>query len=448
MTITVAAAPPRSACGRRTRVSLAGDPAAAEPFYDRLVKWLAARVAAFPPRLQDLILALGLAAVNVAITLPYRHKLQALPGAPALVRLHPLVAAMALLVLQALPLIWRRSSPVIAFLVVGFARSRYDQLGFGDAPIPLGPAIAYYTIMERCSTGMRWALSAVVLVGILVSQALPGHNEPYDFFVAALIFVAAGMAGILTRTRSAYLREVEARAAQAESERDQEVALAAARERTRIARELHDVVAHHVSLMAVQAEAAGALLPGRPVEAGRSVQVIGETARQALVELRRLLGVLRGPGEQPGAAPSPSLGDLDAVLAQVRGAGLKVDLTVEGNPAELTPGVDLTAYRIVQEALTNALRHSTAPRAAVRVHYEPGYVTVSVTDSGAGAPPGALPGGWALRNGNGARTDAERVPGGFGLAGIAERVASCGGTLTVGPTGSGGFAVTARLPRL
>jgi signal transduction histidine kinase len=419
------------------------------------VKWLAARVAAFPPRLQDLILALGLAAVNVVITLPYRHRLQTLPGAPALFRLHPLVVAMALLVLQVLPLIWRRSWPIVVFLAVGLARSRYDQLGFGDAPIPLGPAIAYYTVLERCSTGIRWALSALVLTGILVSQELPGHNEPYDFFVAALIFVAAGMAGILSRTRSAYLGEVEQRAARAESERDQEVALAAARERTRIARELHDVVAHHVSLMAVQAEAAGALLPGRPVEASQSVQVIGETARQALVELRRLLGVLRGPGEQPQAAPSPSLGDLDAVLAQVRGTGLKVDLTVEGSPGELAPGVDLTAFRIVQEALTNALRHSTAPRAAVTVHYEPGYVTVSVTDSGAALPGGAvlsggpvLPRGWAQRNGSGARAGSERVPGGFGLAGIAERVASCGGTLTVGPTGAGGFAVTAKLPRL
>ncbi|HEY5015567.1 MAG TPA: sensor histidine kinase [Streptosporangiaceae bacterium] len=411
------------------------------------MKRLAARVAAFPPRLQDLVLALGLAAVNVAITLPYRHRLQALPGAPELVRQHPQAAAIALLAAQALPLIWRRSWPVVVFLAVGLARSRYDQLGFGDAPIPLGPAIAYYTVMERCSTGVRWALSVVLLAGILISQSLPGHNEPYDFFVAALIFVAAGMAGILSRTRSAYLGEVEKRAARAEAERDQEAALAAARERTRIARELHDVVAHHVSLMAVQAEAAGALLPGRPAEAGQSVQVIGETARQALVELRRLLGVLRGPGEQPGASPSPSLGDLDDVLAQVRGAGLAVDLTIDGSRGDLAPGVDLTAFRIVQEALTNALRHSAAPRAAVRVCYEPGYVTVSVTDSGA---PVAGGDGQSLANGrsraDGQSRAAGKLPGGFGLAGIAERVASCGGTLTVGPTGAGGFAVTARLP--
>jgi signal transduction histidine kinase len=421
------------------------------------VKWLAAWVAALPPRLQDLILALALAAVNVGTVLPYRSQL------------HPLWKALALLVFQAVPLIWRRSWPIAAFSVVGITRDLYDQMGFGFAPIPLGPAIAYYTVMDRCSTGMRWALSAVLLTGILVSQTQPGHNEPYDFFVAVLIFVAAGMAGILSRTRRAYLSELETRAARAESELDQETALAAARERTRIARELHDVVAHHVSLMAVQAEAAGALLPGKPVEAGHSVQIIGETARQALVELRRLLGVLRGPGEQPQAAPSPSLGEIDVVLTQVRSAGMKVDLVVEGSPGDLAPGVDLTAYRIVQEALTNALRHSTAPSAAVTVHYEPGYVTVSVTDSGAALPPGRVPAngtpppGGRARNANGAtvpvervsgervpveRVPGERVPGGFGLAGIAERVASCGGTLTVGPTGAGGFAVTARLPRL
>jgi signal transduction histidine kinase len=426
------------------------------------VKWLAARAAAFPPRLQDLVLAVALAAINVGTVLPYRSQL------------HPLATALALLVLQALPLFWRRSWPIVVFLAVGYSRSLYDQLGFGFAPVPLGPAIAYYTVMERCSTGMRWAISVVLLAGMIASQSLPGHNEPYDFFVAALIFVAAGMAGILSRTRRAYLDEVETRAARAEAERDQQVSLAAAHERTRIARELHDVVAHHVSLMAVQAEAAGSLLPGQPAAAGRSVEIIGETARQALVELRRLLGVLRGPGEQPGAAPSPSLRDLDAVLTQIRGAGLTVSLAVEGSPGELAQGVELTAFRIVQEALTNALRHSAATQAAVTVRYEPGFVTVSVTDSGAAPAPApvaaparataptpitagatvtvpaevTVPA--AAVNGKRAAPALGRSPtpvsGGFGLAGIAERVASCGGSLTVGPTGTGGFAVTARLP--
>jgi signal transduction histidine kinase len=176
------------------------------------------------------------------------------------------------------------------------------------------------------------------------------------------------------------------------------------------------------------------------------VEIIGETARQALSELRRLLGVLRGPGQQPQAAPSPSLADLGGVLDQVRGAGLTVDLTVQGAPGELAPGVDLAAYRIVQEALTNALRHSAAATAAVRIRYEPGYVTVSVADSGPAqdGPAHAEPA--ARLAPPPARPRSESMPGGFGLAGITERVASCGGTLTVGPTGAGGFAVTARLP--
>jgi signal transduction histidine kinase len=266
---------------------------------------------------------------------------------------------------------------------------------------------------------------------------------------------------VLSRTHRAYTQAVEARAEQAETERERQVALAAAHERTRIARELHDVVAHHVSLMAVQSEAAASLLPDRPVEAGRSVQIIGDTAREALTELRRLLGVLRGPAEpgtarQPATAPAPSIGELDEVLVQVRQAGIAVNLRVEGNPSKLAPGVDLAAYRIVQEALTNTVRHSGAAAAAVTVSYEPGYVTVSVTDIGHG-PIAVTVGQQAEQasvpsqngtNGGSAGKAAVTASGGFGLAGIAERVASCGGSLTVGPRQAGGFAVTARLPAL
>jgi len=394
--------------------------------YDRLVRRLAALAAELPPRMQDLALALALAAYNVGSLIPEAGRLR-LP-----------YAAFALVVLQALPLTWRRRWPVGVFLAVGLPRTVYDQLGIGFAPLPLASAIAYYTLMDRCSTRVRWTISALLLAGIIRSQLLPGHTEPYDFFVVALQFVTAGIAGILSRTRRAYLREAEARAGQAELERDRQAAMAAADERTRIARELHDVVAHHVSLMAVQSQAAAALLPGRPAEAARSVEVIGQTARDALTELRRLLGVLRGPAGpadgRPGTAPAPSISELADVLTQVRRAGVAVQLRVEGSPGKLAPGVDLTAYRIVQEALTNTVRHSGADRAAVTIRYEPGYVTVSVTD------PGSVP------NGSGGSGERAPGPGGFGLAGIAERVASCGGSLTVGPGQAGGFAVTARLP--
>jgi len=282
-------------------------------------------------------------------------------------------------------------------------------------------------------------------VGVTISLTSPGsRSEPYEAIFQATILIVAWAAGTLSRTKRANLAAAQDRADRAEAELDRVVSREAAAERTRIARELHDVVAHHVSLMAVQAEAATSLLPDKPVQAKKSVEIIGDTARLALTELRRLLGVLRGPSERLETAPCASLDEIGGVLDQVRGAGLAVDFEVVGTPGPLAPGVDLTAYRIVQEALTNTIRHAHADRAAVTLSYEPGYVTVSVADSGPrrdGPPPGG--------NGRAAVQPGSPLAGsGLGLAGIAERVASCGGNLTVGPTPAGGFAVTARLPAL
>ena len=389
---------------------------------------LVARVAALPPRqqerVQDLVLAVGLAGVNVVSVLPYRGQL------------HPQWLALALLAGQALPLAWRRRYPVLVMSIVGGVRVAYDQIGFGFAPLPLGPAIAFYTVIDRSAPVWRWITTAAVAAGITVSLASPGHNEPYEAIFQAMIFATAWGAGVLGRTKRANLEAAENRAERAEAELDRHATREAAAERARIARELHDVVAHHVSLMAVQAEAATSLLPDKPAQARRSVEIIGDTARLALAELRRLLGVLRGPSERLETAPSVSLGEIGGVLDQVRGAGLPVELEVVGTPGPLAPGVDLTAYRIVQEALTNTIRHARASRALVTLRYEPGYITVSVTDSG------------PRRDGvNGRAVPGTLLAGsGLGLAGIAERVASCGGNLTVGPTSSDGFTVTARLP--
>jgi len=402
---------------------------------------LAARVTALPPRrqewVQDAGLGLALAAVNVVSLLPYQA------------HLHPLWLALALVAGQGIPLAWRRSRVIGTMIVIGAARVAYDRAGFGFAPLPLGPAIAFYTVIDRRGPVWRWLTIAGVAAGITVSLTSPGHNEPYDAIFQAMIFGTAWAAGVLNRTKRANLEAAENRAERAEAELDRHATREAAAERARIARELHDVVAHHVSLMAVQAEAATSLLPGRPAQARRSVEIIGDTARLALAELRRLLGVLRGPSERLETAPSASLGEIGAVLDQVRGAGLPVDLQVVGTPGPLAPGVDLTAYRIVQEALTNTIRHARADRAVVTLSYEPGYVTVSVCDSGPrrdGAPAGEPP-ARREQNGSAAARPGSLVAGsGLGLAGIAERVASCGGNLTVGPTASGGFAVTARLP--
>jgi signal transduction histidine kinase len=394
---------------------------------------VAARIAALPARqqarVQDLVLAVALAVVNVLSLLAYRGLL------------HPLWLALVLVAAQGIPLAWRRSWPLAVMIVVGGVRIAYDRIGFGFAPFPLGPAIAFYTVIDRSAPLWRWITTAAVTAGIAISLSARGHHEPYDAIFQAMIFLTAWAAGVLSRTKRAHLRAAQGRADRAEAELDARAAREAAAERARIARELHDVVAHHVSLVAVQAEAAASLLPGRPEQARRSVDVIADTARQALAELRRLLGVLRGPAERPETAPSASLTELDALLDQVRGAGLPVELTVKGRSSPLPPGVDLTVYRIVQEALTNTVRHAAAARACVTLAYEPGYVTVSVADSGPGRDGTAAP-----ADGGQAGAGARLASPGFGLAGIAERVASCGGNLTVGPTAAGGFAVTARLP--
>jgi signal transduction histidine kinase len=393
-------------------------------------------------RIQDLGLAVALAAVNVVSLLPYRAQL------------NPLWLALTLVIAQAVPLGWRRSVPLVAAFVSGATRVAYDQLGFGFAPFPLATAIAFFTVIDRCRPVWRWIVTAAVAAGISISLAAPGHNEPYDGIFQALIFLTAWAAGVLSRTKRASLQAAQSRADRAEAELDRRASRAAEQERTRIARELHDVVAHHVSLMAVQSEAAASLLPDRPAEARRSVEIIGDTARLALTELRRLLGVLRGPSERLETAPSVSLAGLADVLDQVRGAGLPVDFQVVGTPCPLPPGVDLTAYRIVQEALTNTIRHAQAARAEVTLSYEPGFITVSVTDSGRREEQrqdGAERTGSRAADENGAsagRTAPLLTGAGLGLAGIAERVASCGGQLTVGPTPARGFAVRARLPAL
>ena len=405
--------------------------------------------------MQDSVLALGLAMLNLLSLLPYRAQM------------HPLWLALFLVSAQCVPLAWRRRWPVPALLCSGLIRNMYDVLQFGYAPLPLAPAICFATVAERSRPWIRWPTLICTAVGIAYAMRLPGHSLPYDAVVQAFIFGTAWVIGTLSRSRRALVAETARRAERAEAELDAaaaRAASAAAAERVRIACELHDVVAHHVSLIAVQAEAAGALLPARPAEASRAADLIAATARQAMTELRRLLGVLRAPSQSQSSdrpergelTPAASLSRLDEVLDAVRGAGLPVSYTVSGSPGALSPSIDLTAYRIVQEALTNTLRHAPGSSARVDVSYDADTVTVRVTDTGAPARADGARGGVS----NGASSHASdggtrAVPGaraalagahGYGLAGIAERVASCGGSLAVGPVSPFGFAVTARLP--
>jgi len=391
---------------------------------------------------QDSALALALAALNLLSLLPYQSQL------------HPRWEAFALVTGQCLPLAFRRVWPVPALICSGVLRDLYDGLGFGFAPLPLAPAIALATVADRSRPAIRWITVAATIAGIAYSQALPGHNQPYDAIVQASIFGAAWAIGTLARHRRATLAAVSSRAARAEASLDIAAASAAVAERARIARELHDVVAHHVSLIAVQAEAVGALLPARPADAATSADAIAATARQAMTELRRLLGVLRfNLTDQPHSpersrlTPSPSLSRLDDLLASVRASGLPVTCEISGPEAALPPGVDLTAYRIIQEALTNALRHAPGSAATVAIARETVCLSVQVTNT---APPAsATPTAATIPAGLAAPTTPvppDTLAGGYGLAGIAERVASCGGALSLGPTADGGFTVTARLP--
>jgi signal transduction histidine kinase len=203
-------------------------------------------------------------------------------------------------------------------------------------------------------------------------------------------------------------------------------------ERLRLARELHDVVAHAISVIAVQSGVGAHVAKTQPEEAAKALAAIEVTSRAALIELRRLLGVLRQEGEPEGSlAPVPGLADLDALLAEVAKAGLGVRLRVEGTPSPLPAGVDLSAYRIVQEALTNVVKHAGPARAQVVVGYRDHDVTVEVTDDGRGVT---------------APTGDGRARVGHGLIGMRERVQVFGGDLEAGPRPGGGFRVAARLP--
>jgi signal transduction histidine kinase len=411
----------------------------------RLMAWVDALPQRRRERVQDGTLAIALALVNVASLLPYHAQI------------HPFWLALFLACAQCVPLAWRRSWPMSMTLAVAVPRTAYDLLSLGYAPLPLGPAICFATVIDRGGRVQRW-VTAIVAVGLVaLSQSVPGHDEPYDAIVIVLILAAAWAVGALNRARREALAAESDRASRAEAMADalaERAAQAAATERLRIARELHDVVAHHVSLMAVQAEAAGSLLPDRPAEAARSVDLIGQAARQAMTELRRLLGVLRDPvtanpadlpAERLVLTPAASLARVDEVLDQVRSAGLPVSYKAWGMPVALSPSVDLTAYRIVQEALTNTMRHAPGAATLVEIVYEEEYLTVQVTDSGASGGANASPTA-SQRPQPPAPAPIGATKGGFGLAGIAERVSSCGGTLTVGPREAGGFAIVARLP--
>ena len=335
-----------------------------------------------------------------------------------------------LLVLMILPLFWWRrfrfAAPAALF-VIGSIESFFNGLlvtfTLGSFLAVLAAAFLFGIVEDRRQAVTGWAIA-------MAAAAVVTLNDPSqswsDFFGAVLIISIAWLAGFAMGRKLEQASVAQARAERLEREQEAEARAAVAEERARIARELHDVVGHSVSVMTVQASAVRRrLLPDQEQER-EALEIVEQTGREALAEMRRLVGVLRRPEEAPALAPQPSLEHLDRLVAQARESGLPVELRVEGEPTPLPPGVDLTAYRLVQEGLTNAIKHARAQRAEVLVRYADGEVEVTVSDDGLGGGDGDS--------------------GGHGLVGMRERISVYGGELEAGPRPEGGYQLHARLP--
>jgi signal transduction histidine kinase len=346
----------------------------------------------------------------------------------------PAAAEVVVLAISVAPLLVRRIWPLPVFgwiLLTAIAAGLWSSSAIDG----LALLIALYTVASR-----RPRREALVCAGLLevvaVIALLLYANSRWWFdaiFVSGMVAAALGL-GLYFAARRAYLAELHDRAERLERERDQQAALAAAAERARIAREMHDIVAHHLTVMTTLAEAAVAASASSPEKATDVMRSVAVTGRRALADTRRLLGVLRerdgtGAGSAEALQPVPDLGQLDALIEQVRSAGLDTALELHGQAPDVPAGVQLAVYRLVQEALTNTLKHGGAgARASVRLSFEPGELRVDVNDDGAGsaAPAAAGVGG--------------------GLPGMRERVRAYGGDVQAGPRQPAGWAVSARLP--
>ena len=348
------------------------------------------------------------------------------------IRLHP--AEVVVLIISVAPLVVRRIWPVPVFgwvLVSAVAAGLWTSRAVDG----LGLLIALYTVAAMRPRRDALVCAGLLEVGAVTALLLYVYSKWWfdAIFVSGMIAAALGL-GLYVAARRAYLAELHDRAERLEREADQQAALAAAAERARIAREMHDIVAHHLTVMTTLAEAAVAASASSPERAADVMRSVAATGRRALADTRRLLGVLReraGADQDTAGAlqPVPDLGQLDALIEQVRSAGLDTTLELHGQAPDLPAGVQLAVYRLVQEALTNTLKHGGAgARACVRLSFVPGELRVDVDDDGAGraapAPAGA----------------------GGGLPGMRERIRAYGGDVQAGPRQPAGWAVSARLP--
>lgn len=342
----------------------------------------------------------------------------------------PLWFVLPAIVFVALPLLGRRRFPFAApaavwllAAVLSFADGRLIM--FATAVQLAGIAAAF--LLGNLRDAVQARVGLVVVAG---SAAILVYNDPNktlgEFIFMPVLFVIAWLAGFALRERAVQVEAAEVRATHAERERDSAARIAVAEERARIARELHDVVAHSISVMVLQVGAVRLKLPEAMAENKDALRGVEQTGRAALAEMRRLLGAMHDEGQIAELAPQPSLDGLGALIDRISGAGLPVRLHVEGDAFPLPRAIDLSAYRIVQEALTNSLQHAHASHADVTIRYRPDVVEIEVVDDGRGA---------ATSNGLG-----------HGLVGVRERVKIYGGDMNAGNAPGGGFVLSARLP--
>jgi signal transduction histidine kinase len=339
-------------------------------------------------------------------------------------------------------LILRRSAP-LAVLATTLAAAA-AIVAVGDEPTGVAGGIALYTTAAMCDRGVSLAAlvptAAIAAVLSAATADAEGRQASASFgaIVAVLLVVGIWALGAYVQTRSRYTRALEERAAHAEREREQLARIAVHEERASIARELHDIVAHSVSVMLVGVRGARDVLRTSPDVADDTLARVETSGEQSLAELRRILALLRSPAHGAESRPQPSLGELDELVADYRAAGLPVRLEVIGAPRPLPGGVELSVYRIVQEALTNVLNHSHPARVTVTLAFHGSRLDVEVVDDGTTAARGDA----AERSGD----ERPARGSGHGLVGMRERVAVLGGELETGRRVGGGFRVAARLP--
>ncbi|MEU7987170.1 sensor histidine kinase [Streptosporangium canum] len=380
------------------------------------------------PLISDTALAVALAAA--AVPCAYVTSLSGFDAPAGAVR--PNALGLALIVAGCLSTALRRRMPFTMLFLAGVTEMTLASLNRSGSLLWVAALVLVYTIAAH--RGLALSLCALVLsltCRAVFAVTAAGLGDRTAHLFVALLTMTLWIAGRGVRLRRAYLAELRDRAGRMERAREADTRAARAEERSRIARELHDVVAHHVSVMTVQASAARRVLATNPDGAREALSAIEEMGRTAMAEMRNIVGVLRtdaGPAERN---PQPGVLEIPTLVDQMREAGLRTQLWIEGRGVPLPPGVDLAVYRLVQEALTNSLRHAgPQARAWVTVRQEPGELAVQVEDDGHGS---GTPGPAGDRTGH-------------GLVGIRERVALYGGSLRIGPRPEGGFEVNARFP--